>query len=203
MVRLQRRVDSEVQNILRTLFLPLSSALFCSGVELILKEAPSIQWWRKPPVPPTIQNLPSHRPQGNCLALWLVLLWCFILDNFSTPVDGPINTFLISRNKSHHLTSAIYFLEPWPSSEKQARYPPLQTPHPTFQLFCSDLHTCNSLCLLQNLFVLVLSHCPITTFCPYSPLCLITFHSPFPFMYLRLLCMSFWPSYSPGHSQAR
>lgn len=95
-----------------------------------------MQWWRNPPAPPIIQNLPSHRSQENCWALfptelWLVLLTCCILGNFSIPMDDPINTFLISRNKSLRLTSAIYFFEACPPSEKQARYPPLQTPHPT------------------------------------------------------------------------
>ena len=50
-----------------------------------------------------------------------MLLRCSILDIFTIPVDDPINTFLISRNKSLHLTSAIYFFEPLaPSKRKQA-----------------------------------------------------------------------------------
>lgn len=152
---------------LGTLFLSPFSALFSSGAELILKEALSMQWWRKPPATLTIQNLPSHRSQGKSLALyptelWLALLLCLVLDNFSIRMDDPINTFLISKNKSLHLTSTIYFFEPCLPSEKQARYLPLQTllstlldllfwsPHLQFFVFIIEAFCPSSFSLSNN-----------------------------------------------------
>lgn len=149
----------------------------------------------------------QRRPQGKSLTLlptelWFVLLKCFILDKFSVPMDDPINTFLIPRNKSLHVTSAITSLNQ-STIRKASKISP--SPNTTFypsSSFVLISNTCYSLRLLQNLFVLVLSHCPIPISCLYFPLCLVRFYGPSPLMYLQLPCISFLPSYSPGISQA-